>query len=459
VSSFLEGHIWIACLPFVIIGVVSHAATNMPQMGTLMSAIKFVFRALWAWRAISFLCSLVFAGAISAMYSNDYISATIMFAVGMILLCTRTATAKETVEQHNPILIGTIIVVFGGMLLVLLIWNRSVHTRLEASGRSQYRQNVKISKPPLVPSAPPVSSESSAATKVKARALDQKQTVKYRAMEFDKKWTKWITSKRAESPGTYEGLNTFLDVMNKTYPIKFSIATDKLVAQLKACGADTTQLDEDIRNIKAGTNMPNYFFDLGPNMSEAARDIPGGQPECGTGGSPGGGFREKDTGIYLLKIGRSAQGLFEDQLAKGPQSVGNWFGIDPFQIYVLKGHFYLDATLFLGSSVPAVKIKRNEIETTEPFGIDHNFTSNAIEVVDTNTGRPIPVFQMIFESERQITVNGVFFSQDRRSAIVVTPKGTDRFDFDPAGQKKIVVPLKPLFKYPSWEHLHELADR
>jgi len=134
------------------------------------------------------------------------------------------------------------------------------------------------------------------------------------------------------------------------------------------------------------------------------------------------------------------------------------YGMDLFQVYLENGHFYVDTTLYAGRlSIPAVKVRKNEIDMG--FGslsLDRNFTDKALEVVDQNL---VPLLQMIFETDRQVVINGVFLSpKDGKTAIIITPTGNQKVDIDPSGQKKVMVPLKPIFKYPSWRYPGVYAD-
>jgi len=144
----------------------------------------------------------------------------------------------------------------------------------------------------------------------------------------------------------------------------------------------------------------------------------------------------------------------EDQLENGPFSPLQIGGMDLFKVYLRDGHFYVDTTLYAGEGYPAVQIVRNEIAMKLAY-LDRNFTDKAVEVVDRNG---VPLLQMIFETDRQVEINGIFLSSDGKSAIIITPTGSSKVDIDPTGQKKVIVPLKPLFKYPSWKYPGVYAD-
>lgn len=287
--------------------------------------------------------------------------------------------------------------------------------------------------------------------------IPKEQTARYQAIGLDKEITNFLQSQRPLfSGGPDSGLEAYTAEMNRQVSGRYGSRLIGLATKLKACGADTKQLDGYVTNIMGHKAGPSELYGVAMQLSEAAYDIPGGQPECGTKAATSTGFREKDTGMYTVAIGRESMGFREDELTNGPHSLGTWYGVDLFQAYLLNGHFYVDTTLYLGFMRPAITIKRNEVATEDAFSIDHNFTDKAIEVVDRNSG--VPIFQMIFETDRQVTIYGAFFNPKGKSVIIITPTGNDKVDLDPTGEKKITVKLKPLFKYPSWKHRGEYAE-
>jgi hypothetical protein len=289
--------------------------------------------------------------------------------------------------------------------------------------------------------------------------IDEKRTPKYRAINLDKELMDYFYDERRRFPEGQEGLEATIAALKKTYSTKFEQRVDTVTAELKRCGADTTELEKNISYVTQHEGLPASFLSIAAELSRAAYDIPGGQPQCGTSDSSAGNFRDKDTGWFTVKIGKESMGYRGDFLTKTHVSAGRVYGVDLGQMYVIDGHLYFDTTLALGFGSPTVTIKRNEIET-DPFGVDHNFSDKAVEVVLTgaNSGNPVPIFQMVYETNHQISISGLFFSPDRKIAVIVTPNGNTKIDVDPAGQKKIIVPLKPLFKYPSWQHHGEYAQ-
>ena len=274
--------------------------------------------------------------------------------------------------------------------------------------------------------------------------IKRESTPKYQALAVAEELLVWFGDVRKRVP-EFEDWNAELF---RLYPETFRGRLRDMSAKLQKCGADTTRLDSDLNTAdgpyKSVTHLEALYWDL----RHAAYDIPGGQPECGTKASTTTGFREKDTGMYVLKTSGTALGMDEDELEKGPHSPMQVHGMDLFKVYLLNGHFYVDTTLYAGHNVPSVKIERNEVAMDNPY-LDRNFTDRALEVVDQNG---VPLLQMIFETDRQIVINGVFLSPDGKSAVIITPTTSSKVDIDSTGERKINVPLSPLFKYPSWKY-------
>jgi hypothetical protein len=131
----------------------------------------------------------------------------------------------------------------------------------------------------------------------------------------------------------------------------------------------------------------------------------------------------------------------------------------------LKGDvLYCDVTLWGGGTGPSsVEIKENKF-TVRPPNWDRNFSQNALEVINEN-GQPI--LQLIRTTPSHWVVNGVFISPDR--IMVATDKGTRSVrnvpNLPPELREKLnkdirdaLANLKPIFKYPSYQHEGEYVD-
>jgi hypothetical protein len=286
--------------------------------------------------------------------------------------------------------------------------------------------------------------------KQRAPQISKEATPKYQAIKLSDEIRDWLWAERPK----FVEFDDYQKEIIKQYPLLFETRVNDVTKKLRQCGANTDKVDEQINNINGSYRSITYYEQLCMWLRDAAYDVPGGQSECGTAPKANTGFTEKDNGAYTLKVGHGAITMPEDELEHGPYSPIQVYGMNLFRVYLLNGHFYVDTTVYGGFDQPQVKVVRNEVEVTNHY-LDRNFTDKAVEVVDQNR---VPILQMIFESDRQVVINGVFATQDGKSAIIITPTGNSKTDIDPRGEKKITVPLKPLFKYPSWKYPGEYAE-
>ena len=123
--------------------------------------------------------------------------------------------------------------------------------------------------------------------------------------------------------------------------------------------------------------------------------------------------------------------------------------IVPLRIYAEDGLVFVDVMLFQGRDKPTVIIKHSEYNKDLPVGWDLNSKEGeALEIVNENG---IPVFQLIYKSPISVEVQGVFST------------GTGFFVADHSGiiggtNDPIPRALKPIFKYPAWQHRGEYAE-
>jgi hypothetical protein len=301
------------------------------------------------------------------------------------------------------------------------------------SGKSSRLKNVVIENNKEVPSQ-------------SAKAAPQ-QTTKQKALELSEAERSWFASERDKYGTDYEGWRAF---MARDFPARFGAQTQEISEELKKCGADTSRLDHVIDLIMKNTDNPGVWSGVPTYLREAARDIPSGQLECGTEPVPAGTFHDKE-GSYTVEMGTSATSLATDET--GNESMITYF--DTLKVYIIQGHPFVDATLYAGEDYPAVEIKRNEVKMEES-SFDRNFNDKAIEIVEQ---RGIPLLQIIFEGGKRIRINGAFLSRDAKTVTIVTPDGMQKFNVDPTGNSKIAVPLKPIFKYPSWKYSGMYAEQ
>ena len=91
-------------------------------------------------------------------------------------------------------------------------------------------------------------------------------------------------------------------------------------------------------------------------------------------------------------------------LERGPVEPYEFRGFKPVKLYVEKGVLYADVSIYGGSGMPPLKIRRNQLSGKPP---DWDFNSNekALEVVN---GRNVPIYQFYYKTPTHIVVNGVF---------------------------------------------------
>jgi hypothetical protein len=129
----------------------------------------------------------------------------------------------------------------------------------------------------------------------------------------------------------------------------------------------------------------------------------------------------------------------------------SFFGQPVFTPYTKSNRLYVKALTIFGDAQQMVQLN-NEWPAKIPPGWDRNFSSNQFEIVDENM---LPVFQIRYDSPDTVEIRGIF----------VAPNGAETVVFDgietaPAGQPiKKFPPRKAWFKYPSNNHLGELADQ
>jgi hypothetical protein len=315
-----------------------------------------------------------------------------------------------------------------------------------------------LDQPRTVQSNPLPQPATTPASKAPAPEIRREDTTRYAALVLGNEFHAWMEDMRTQFPD-YEQWKAEL---YRQYPTRFRDRIQGISEKLKKCGADTSRLKIDLAKAENPSRSilflePFGAFESFPDdLRTASRDIPGGQPACGTKTLNTSGFHEKDTGIYQFTIGGPTVGFSEEQLMAGPVSPMQIYGMDLFKVYLDGGRLYVDTTLYGGSTFPAVQVRRNEISIEGGMSLDRNFTDKALEVVDRNL---VPLLQIIYEADRKVVINGVFIDpKGGKTAVIITPTNNQKVDIDPTGQKKVVVPLKRIFKYPSWKYPGVYAD-
>jgi len=99
---------------------------SIPKPATL----GVVWRGLWSWWAVGIASAFFLAAGVTAMYSNDYIAARVLFFIGIVLLCAKCLTAAETRKSERPLIVSIVIVLLGITLVASsLLWIRHVSNK------------------------------------------------------------------------------------------------------------------------------------------------------------------------------------------------------------------------------------------------------------------------------------------------------------------------------------------
>jgi hypothetical protein len=125
-------------------------------------------------------------------------------------------------------------------------------------------------------------------------------------------------------------------------------------------------------------------------------------------------------------------------------------GFSPVAIYLVEDKLFVDFTTWNGPDRPSVEVKGNEFQI-RPEGWDHNSSTNALEVVNTQ-GQP--VFQLIRNSATDVVINGLFLFPNG----VLWAANYPETVMNPSPDKIAQFLPSPIFKYPSWKYPGKYAD-
>jgi hypothetical protein len=158
-----------------------------------------------------------------------------------------------------------------------------------------------------------------------------------------------------------------------------------------------------------------------------------------------------------LQLGRSietAQDIPISELTNGPM------GELPLKGQFVIGVYVKGNRLFIHAAVPFSPIRYptligNDSERKIPKFWDQNNNENAFEVVDEDN---FPVFQVLYREPNDVVVSGIFSCPQTMViafGVIHTWDITNREAID---SEINAADRKPLFKYPSRLHPHELAN-
>lgn len=275
--------------------------------------------------------------------------------------------------------------------------------------------------------------------------IDESHTAKQQALQLSADMWKWLKGERPK----YATFEDYLAAIYQEYPSKFEKPAQDMYRKLRNCGADTKGLGKDLENTHSTFPSITYFEGIAFDLQDAAYDIPGGRPDCGTKARSGTGFSEKETGLYTIAFGSAAIGYTEDQLRNHVS-----FGQN-MTAYLGQGKFYLDVVLSDDFGRSVVKVVKNEVDRHGEPSWDMQHTDRVLEVVDDHQ---IPRLQLIYESEHQIRVNGVFVDRESNQIVVMAPNTPVQRLAIVKENLPVKVPLKPLFKYPSWKYPYQYVN-
>jgi hypothetical protein len=160
-------------------------------------------------------------------------------------------------------------------------------------------------------------------------------------------------------------------------------------------------------------------------------------------------FTEKPTGMVLITVGSNTVMAEAKKLETAPAVFPfppSFPDFNPFQIYTKNGKPFIDVKVWGGPDNPAAITITGNVFSVTPLNWDSNSNDTAFEAVNE---RGEPVLQLYYKTPTHLVLNGVF----------PTPQGVCV-----AAEIRTVcnplkpLPLKPLFKYPSYQHRGEFAD-
>ena len=417
-----------------------------------------ILRKWWApWALVAVLLGTAWAVAIAM---GEYLVAMILFSAAIIVVVVEL-WRWNILQSNRPVrflmkLLGTLV------MAAICIWGNFSINEERANKPMSHLPDlmaklwIKSPPAPSIPFIPTLENwaakqhidtevpESIPIGKTGSKLIPSKPSVKDRSLALSQKIEVWIEPKFNErthisdpkNPDEYYRARDEYDRKTTAeFNIRFLRPVNEIVQELDRCDADTAMLKQTMKTM---TRVEHFGF-IATWLRSAAHNIPEGQPGCGTG-EPTKGFGIQDTGLYMLSIGSDTVGFYKEQLEQGRKSVGTTTigGLNSFKIYIRGGIFCLDATIYGGLGMPSIEVICNHVKTSPDW--DTNYTDKAVEVVDQNQ---VPMFQMIFENETKIRVNGVFPAENNE-ILIDTPKGTERVKFDPDNKTPIQIPLKTI---------------
>lgn len=180
-------------------------------------------------------------------------------------------------------------------------------------------------------------------------------------------------------------------------------------------------------------------------------------------------FRQKREGVFIV-MGNDTIGLPPVPPGQqGIKDIGRAFLMagtheHPSQIQLIadENQIILNIKFAPIFGMPPLEITNNELNGL-PSNWDCNHSAKGIEIVNE---KRTPIFQMYYKDDTHLVVNGaITFIREGVSGYVLASETTGiqissgaNITSDEFFKKIETLPLKPIFKYPAWQHPKDYAD-
>ena len=163
------------------------------------------------------------------------------------------------------------------------------------------------------------------------------------------------------------------------------------------------------------------------------------------------------TNIYLLFAGQSTEMTIEE-IKTAHFALIN--GFEPVKWRVVSNRLYVDVDIPIVSQV--INLRGGQFSGNLPPQWEMNFNSNALEIVSASNS---PIYQVFYRRPDQVVVNGIFGR--RGITLAATTNGLEywtgesnaAYNLEAFYSGKQTTGLKPIFKYPAWQHKGEYANQ
>ena len=123
--------------------------------------------------------------------------------------------------------------------------------------------------------------------------------------------------------------------------------------------------------------------------------------------------------------------------------------VKPIRPYIKDNRLYVDVDI-PAPLVGLIKVRGDKVSQIPPLW-DMNHNSNAVEIVNESS---TPIYQVFYKQPDHVRVLGIFTGGGMVASFGEGRFSTERTDATPSW-----LGLKPIFKYPAWQHPGEYADK